>query len=145
MLEKYSKKLTKNLLIKVLQDIQTLFGYLPHAAIDIIANKLGLSISELQSVATFYNHFRFHPIGKHLVQVCHGTACHVAGAGVISDTISYELKLGNSDTTKDLKYTVKSIACLGCCSLAPCVMIDGKVYGRLSSGKIKKTINEIGK
>ncbi|MFA5858439.1 MAG: NAD(P)H-dependent oxidoreductase subunit E [Elusimicrobiota bacterium] len=138
------KVYTKSDVIPVLQEVQDVFGYLPKDVLSVVAQKLRMELSEVMAVATFFNQFRLKPVGKHLLQVCHGTACHVGGAENVDETINAELKFKpGSDTTVDGDVTIKKVACLGCCSLAPCVMADGKVYGRLSNGdKVRKMLKE---
>jgi NADH-quinone oxidoreductase subunit E len=91
-------------------------------------------------VATFYAQFRFKPYGKHVVKICHGTACHVQGADSLDTTLEMKLGVKAGDTTADGQFTVEKVACLGCCSLAPVVMIDGEVYGRLTGDKVGKIV-----
>lgn len=129
-------------LMAILQDVQASLGYLPDWAIYRIAEFVGITPSKVYGVATFYNRFRLTPTGKHLIRVCHGTACHVNGSEEISTALSDELKLKEGEsTTKDGKFTLETVACLGCCSLAPCMMInDSDVYGRLTSSESKKIV-----
>lgn len=123
-------------LIPLLQKTQETFGYLPEKALRSIAENRGLSLAHVLGVATFYGQFRLAPIGKNLVTVCHGTACHVAGAEQISESIERELGIQTGGTTRDLRFTLCNAACLGCCSLSPVVMIDKTVYGKLTPAKI---------
>lgn len=120
-------------LIPLLQGTQELFGYLPGEAMVRIARTLGLSPSEVYGVATFYGQFRLKPAGRHLVTVCHGTACHVAGAESISEAIERVLGAKTGETTPDGQFTLRDAACLGCCSLSPVVMVDKTVHGKLSA------------
>lgn len=130
-------------LIPSLQEIQEKNGYLPSKSLKKLAKKINVSLNQIYAVATFYNQFRFHPLGEHLIHVCHGTACHVSGAEKVSETLQEELKIKENETTKDNKVTLFNVACLGCCSLAPCMMIDSTVYGRLTAKKTKDIINQI--
>jgi NADH-quinone oxidoreductase subunit E len=93
-------------------------------------------------VATFYTQFRLKPAGKHLIRVCHGTACHVGGAGAISEALEEALQVKDGQTTSDGKFTLESVACLGCCSLAPVMMIDGETYGRLTKESAAKALKD---
>lgn len=126
--------------IPLLQEIQRRHGYLPENMVEAVAGELDVPVSQLYGVATFYSQFRFTPIGKYLIKVCKGTACHVAGAEQLHDMISSELKIDEGETTEDGLFTLESVACLGCCSLAPVVMINDKIYGKLSASKIRKII-----
>ena len=127
----------KGSLIPILQKTQAQLGFLSKEAIQYISDKAKIPAAEIFGVATFYAQFRLEPIGKNIIRICHGTACHVANASKISDALYEELKIEPGGTTKDLKFTVEEVACLGCCSLAPVIMINDKTYGRLTPGKIK--------
>jgi NADH-quinone oxidoreductase subunit E len=127
--------------IPVLQDLQRTFGYLPRPALRYAARRLRRPVSELIGVATFYSQFRFTPVGRHIIRVCHGTACHVAGAQHISQVIHDELGVDEGDTTSDGLFTVEHVACLGCCSLAPVMMIDETTYGRLDRQVVRKILD----
>jgi len=125
--------------IPILQNVQKELRYLPKSAIAYIAEKTGIPAIQLYGVATFYTQFRLNPVGEHIIKVCHGTACHVAGAQNISDALGEALEVdSNGGTTSDKFYTVESVACVGCCSLAPVVMIDEEVHGKLSRPKVAK-------
>ncbi len=140
-IEKYKTK--KGSTIPLLQATQQVYGYIPKTAFEYISQKTGLKLSELYGVATFYAQFRLKPVGKHIVKVCHGTACHVQGANVISESILEALQIKDGETTPDGFYTVESVACLGCCSLAPVMMIDDEVYGKLTGKSAVNIIKEI--
>ncbi len=103
---------------------------------------MGLPSSQVYGVATFYTQFRLKPVGKHLMRVCHGTACHVSGAVKISQALEDELKVGDGETTEDGKFTLETVACLGCCSLAPVMMIDSETYGRLTPDSARKAAKD---
>ncbi len=126
--------------IPLLQEIQKRHGYLPEDVLEAVACESDIPVADLYGVATFYSQFRFVPSGKHLIKVCKGTACHVSGADVLFSTISDILDIEEGGTTDDLQFSLESVACLGCCSLAPVVMIDEKVYGKLTAGKIRKIL-----
>lgn len=128
--------------IPLLQEIQNRHGYLSEELVEAVAEEINLPVSRLYGVATFYSQFRFEPIGKHLIKVCKGTACHVAGAEKLYSIISEELKIQEGGTTDDGLFTLESVACLGCCSLAPVVMIGDEIYGKLSPAKISKILKE---
>jgi NADH-quinone oxidoreductase subunit E len=127
-------------LIAILQKVQELYGYLPKEALQIVALERKIPPATLYGVVTFYSQFNLTPRGKHIIRICHGTACHVTGAERTTEAISDALGVEESETTKDGMFTLEKVACLGCCSLAPCMMIDKKVYGRLTADKAKKII-----
>jgi len=119
-------------LITILQKAQDIYGYLPKDVMYHIAEKIGTTPAEVMGVATFYAQFRLTPIGKYLIMSCQGTACHVNGSERVSDAISTYLGIGNGETTEDGLFTLEHVACLGCCSLAPVIMINGEAYGNLT-------------
>jgi NADH-quinone oxidoreductase subunit E len=128
--------------IPLLQEIQRRHTYLPKDLVNAVAEETGIPIANLYGVATFYSQFRFKPQGKHLIRVCHGTACHVAGSDIISAVIGQELGIEEGDTTPDKLFSFEKVACLGCCALAPVVMIGDTIYAKLTSSKIKSIIKE---
>lgn len=130
----------KGNVIPLLQKTQEIFGYLSAPAMVDIARVTGKSAAEIYGVATFYAQFRFKPMGKHTIKVCHGTACHVQGADSLDTVLETKISAKAGDTTPDGLFSVERVACLGCCSLAPVVMIDGEVYGRLTGDKLGKVV-----
>ena len=124
-------------LISVLQDVQERFGYLPKEAMFEVSKFLGIPESRVYAVASFYAQFRFTAMGKNTVMVCRGTACHVKGAPRILDEFKRELGIGEGETTEDLEYTLETVACIGCCALAPCMMINDEVAAKLTPKKVK--------
>ena len=124
-------------LIPILQDIQERFGYLPKEAMFDVSKFLGIPESRVYAVASFYTQFRFKPMGKNTVMVCRGTACHVKGAPRILDEFKRELGIDENETTEDQEYTLETVACLGCCALAPCAMINDEVAANLTPQKVK--------
>jgi len=129
--------------IPMLQAAQKRLGYLPREAIAYMAEKTGIPAAQLYGVATFYTQFRLSPVGKHIIKVCHGTACHVAGAQAISESLGESLGVGSEGgTSEDGFYTVERVACLGCCSLAPVAMIDDEVHGKLTRPKAAKVAED---
>lgn len=118
--------------IKILQEIQAAYGYLPADALRQVTELTRITLRQIYSVATFYERFRFQPVGKHMIRTCHGTACHVNGAKNTSRAIQDCLHIKDGATTPDGLFTLETVACLGCCSLAPVMMIDEKAYGRLT-------------
>ena len=130
--------------IKILQEIQRAFGYLPREALHYVAAHSKITARQLYGVATFYELFRFKPAGRHCVKVCRGTACHVRGAPQIIDAVAEELKLhAGEDTTEDGEFTFEQIACFGACALAPVVVADGKTLGAMTAGKTRKHLKEL--
>ena len=129
-------------LITVLQNTQEQFGYLPRAAIQEISTQTGVSLSQIYGVASFYNQFRLSPIGKYVIDVCHGTACHVAGAPLITAALEEELGVESGKTTKDMLFTLSSVACMGACSQAPVMRIGDATYGNLTPDRTRKIIRE---
>lgn len=136
----------KEAAIPILQAIQAEVGYVPREAMNYVVENSDIDAVQLYGVATFYTQFRLKPIGKNVIKVCHGTACHVAGAVEISNTIRDELGLtGDNDTTEDQLFTIEDVACLGCCSLAPVIMVGENSYGKLTPESVRKKIKELKK
>ncbi|MBE6021120.1 MAG: NADH-quinone oxidoreductase subunit NuoE [Clostridiales bacterium] len=135
-LNKYQDDSTS--LIMILQQVQSVYGYLPKEAIYRVAERTGNSPAKVMGVATFYSYFRLEPMGTYQIMLCEGTACHVNGAERIRTAITQELGIVNGQTTEDGMFTLSEVACLGCCSLAPVMMINGQTYGNLTP---EKTIN----
>ena len=135
----YEKK--KECLIPILQHVQQEKGYLFPEAIDQIAKYLNMSPNEVYGVATFYTQFKFHPSGRHLIKVCMGTACHVKDGDSLLNTIESELGITHGESTSDNLFTLERVACLGCCALAPTVVIDDKVYGQVTRDTLKKLLH----
>ena len=125
-------------LITLLQEAQAVYGYLPTPVIRRIARASGRSPAQVYGVASFYTQFRLAPAGRSTIRVCHGTACHVAGADRIEEAINFALGIQVGETTADGEYSLQRVACLGCCSLAPVIMIDEKAYGRLTPRKVEQ-------
>lgn len=132
----------KDKLIPILQQVQGEYGYLPEEAMAAIAKVTGLPESRVYAVASFYAQFRFTPMGKHKVMVCRGTACHVQGAKRILEETERQLGIQQGKTTEDLEYTLETVACIGCCALAPCMMIDEEVEAKLTPKKVTELFAE---
>lgn len=126
----------RNELIPILQNVQLEFGYLSKEAMLEVASFTGLPSACVYSTASFYAQFRFSPVGQNKITVCRGTACHVNGAPRVLEEISRQLGIGEGETTPDLKYTLETVACIGCCGLAPSVVINNKVMARMTPKKI---------
>ena len=129
-------------LIPVLQKVQEELGYLPEEAVSEIAYFLGVSESEVYGVASFYAQFRFIRQGEHTIKVCQGTACHVQGGPRILQTVERELGIQSGETTKDYKFSLERVACFGSCALAPVMVVDKTVYGRMTTAKARKILAE---
>lgn len=119
-------------LIPLLQDVQDYYGYLSSDSLLHIAEHLNIPASKVYGVATFYNQFRLIPLGKHIIRVCRGTACHVKGSNQILEKLQSELNIQAGETTKDGLFTLETVACLGACSIAPVIVIDEEFHGRLT-------------
>ena len=133
----------KGSLITILQKTQEIYGYIPIDAVYHIAEKTGSTPAKVLGVATFYSQFRFQAVGKYLIMLCKGTACYVNGADRIYDAVREELGIGDNETTADGLFSLSLVSCLGCCSLAPVMMINEDTYGSLTPDKVKKILREI--
>ena len=133
-------------IISLLQDTQEAFGYVPKEAVQYLSDTLGIAPSRFYGVATFYSQFRLKPSGKNRITACCGTACHVRGAERILTSLKRELHLADEeDTTPDSQFTVEKVACLGFCSFAPVVLINGAVHGKTTADPILKEIKTLRK
>ncbi|HNY03435.1 MAG TPA: NADH-quinone oxidoreductase subunit NuoE [Bacteroidales bacterium] len=140
-IDKYRGK-TGNL-IPLLQATQELYGYISKAAFEKLSAGTGIALSDMYGVATFYAQFRLRPVGKHIIKVCHGTACHVQNAVEITESLQESLRVKDGETTEDRLFTLESVACLGCCSLAPVMMISEQTYGKLTGNEAVKIVKNI--
>ncbi len=140
-LEKYKNK--RGSLITILQETQEIYGYLPLEILEHIGKETGLKPANIYGVATFYTQFRLKPIGKYLIMLCQGTACHVNGSKAIEKAICEELSINEGETTADNLFTLHNVACLGCCSLSPVMMINGETYAKLTPDQTKEILKEI--
>lgn len=134
---------TKGSLITILQKAQSIYGYLPKPVMDYIAKETGIKGSKVYGVATFYTQFRLEPVGENLIMLCQGTACHVNGSAGIERAIVEELGIEDGQTTPDNLFTFNNVACLGCCSLAPVMMIGSETYANLTPEKTKEILKSI--
>ena len=132
----------KENLIMILQEIQKKYNYLPQASLIYLSEKIGVPISTIFEVGTFYSTFSLEPRGKHIISVCLGTACHVRGAEKIREKIQESLNLLDGQTTEDMRFTLESVRCLGCCSLGPVVRIDDDIHGRITSDMTGKILEK---
>ena len=140
-LEKYAA--VEGSLITILQKAQEIYGYLPTDVLYHIAEKTGKTPAKVIGVATFYTQFRFKPVGKYLIMLCQGTACHVNGSERIADAVYETIGIRDGETTEDGLFSVKYVACLGCCSLSPVMMINEDTYGSLTTAKVKEILTEL--
>jgi NADH-quinone oxidoreductase subunit E len=130
-------------LIPLLQSAQDHFGYIPRRAIKYISAVTNIPESTVYGVITFYNQFRLQPMGEHVIRLCVGTACHVSGAKLLVETAQDELGVEVGATTEDGIFTLFTVACLGCCSLAPVMMIDEETHGRLTPAAVRRILRGI--
>jgi NADH-quinone oxidoreductase subunit E len=130
-------------LISILQETQGVYGYLPLEALQLIADRTGNKRAKIYGIATFYSQFRLNPTGKYIILQCQGTACHVNGSMEVRNAICDELGIESGGTSSDGMFTLEEVACLGCCSLAPVMMINGEAYGSLTPDSARKIIRDI--
>jgi NADH-quinone oxidoreductase subunit E len=128
--------------LAILQDIQASENYLPRKTLDEVAEKLNISLARIYKLATFYRALSLTPKGRHLVNVCMGTACHVRGARMVLERLERDLGVQEGGTTQDLNFSLDTVRCVGCCSLGPVVVIDGEIYGRLNQEKASKLLKD---
>lgn len=141
LIEKFKGK--KGNLIPLLQGTQDIYGYIPKEAFRKISDEAGIKLSDIYGVATFYAQFRLNPVGKHIIKVCHGTACHVQNANEVTESLQDALKIKDGETTEDGLFTLESVACLGCCSLAPVMMIGDETFGKLDGKQAVKIVKNL--
>jgi NADH-quinone oxidoreductase subunit E len=145
--EKYLK--IEGALISILQKAQDIYGYLSMETLNYIAYRTKIPPAKIYGVVTFYTQFRLEPVGKYLIMLCQGTACHVNDSELIEEAITEHLNIKDKETTKDNFFTLNNVACLGCCSLAPVMMVKGpegdETYGNLTKEKVKKVLDDIRK
>jgi NADH-quinone oxidoreductase E subunit len=132
----------KSSLIPLLQEVQSVYGYLPESALQQVADFVGMPISRVYGVATFYNQFRLAPLGENIIRVCRGTACHVKNSANILRALENALNIKAGGTTRDRKFTIEVVNCIGACSIAPVLTVNDEYYGRITvkdiSGIVKK-------
>jgi len=138
--EKWS--LRKDRLIEILQDVQEEYRYLPKETLTEISKTLEIPLSQIYTIATFYAYFSLDPKGEHQINVCLGTACHVQGGDRVSDALQRELNIKVGTTSKDMKFSLKTVRCIGCCGLAPVIVIDKEMYGNVTASRIKKILKK---
>ncbi len=137
-LSQYDKD--KSRLIPILQKVQQAFGYLPPIATQKVASHLRMTDVQVFGVASFYNHFRFTPLGKHPIQMCMGTACHMVGGGLVLEALERTLDIKVGGITEDKEFSLDRVACIGCCGLAPVMVIGEKIYPKMSPTKVDEAL-----
>lgn len=137
-IDKYQSE--QGILIQLLLDIQSELNWIPKELIVRISERLQIPLSQIYRVASFYKSMSLTPIGRHLVQVCLGTACHVRGGPKILDKVEVALKIKAGETSKDMLFTLRRVNCLGCCALGPVVVVDGDYHGKVASAKVKEIL-----
>ncbi len=131
----------KGPLMPILQDVNAALNYFPENVLKYISQETGYPLTQINRIATFYSSFSLKPIGKHVINLCMGTACYVRGAGVFLERFAEELKIGLDETTEDMLFTFKAVRCIGCCGLAPVMMTGDDVFGKLQAKDIPDIIN----
>jgi NADH-quinone oxidoreductase subunit E len=139
-IKQYGKK--ESAILAILQDIQTKEKYLPKEVMEQVSQKMRIPMTNIFRIATFYNALSIKPRGRHKIDVCLGTACHVRGGTKIIDKLSRDLGIQVGETTKDKQFTLESVRCVGCCSLGPVMVVDGNVFGRLTQAKVPGLLKE---
>ncbi|MBI4284657.1 MAG: NADH-quinone oxidoreductase subunit NuoE [Chloroflexi bacterium] len=130
-------------LLSILREVQDTFNYLPEEAMRQVAKFIGIPESQLYSVASFYSHFRLTPLGRKRISVCRGTACHIRGAPQVIEEAGRLLGVKESETTPDLEYTLETVACIGCCALAPCLRVNEEVHGEVTLKKVRELLPDL--
>lgn len=130
----------KDTLIQILLDMQISLGWLPREALIEVSRQLRVPITRVYQVASYYKAFSFSPKGRHQIKVCLGTACHVRGAGRVLETMETDLGIKRTETTPDLRFTLETVNCVGCCAQGPMVTIDEKYHGQLTSDKVSRLL-----
>ena len=139
-IERYGKK--ESAILAILQDIQIKEKWLPKEVLEKVSQKMNIPLTRIFRIATFYNALSIRPRGRHKIDVCLGTACHVRGGNRLIDKLGRDLGIQVGETTKDKRFTLELVRCVGCCSLGPVVVIDGNVYGRLTQEKVPGLLKE---
>lgn len=129
-------------LIMMLQAIQRRYNYLPRPAVNYLSTKIGVPLSRIYGVVTFYSTFSLQPRGRNIISVCLGTACHVRGGEKVHEKLKELLNIDDSQTTEDRRFTLETVRCIGCCSLGPVVKINEDMHGHINANKIQKVLNQ---
>ena len=139
-LDKYQHD--KGMLVSILQDIQEEYNYLPRESLKQVSKTLDVPFSQIYSIATFFKALRLTPRGRHLTNVCMGTACHVRGVVKVMEAMERELGIKSGGTTDDLEFTLETVNCVGACALGPVVIVDGEYHGQMKTEKVKDILKE---
>jgi len=137
----YTPKDRSNLIV-ILQEIQEVYGYLPEDALGDVSDFVNIPLASIYGVATFYNQFRLKPLGKNVIRVCRGTACHVKNSANVLSALEFELGVTAGNTTRDKLFTLETVACIGACSIAPVISINDEYYGRVEVKEITKILKK---
>ena len=132
----------RSALIAVLQDVHAEYNYLPEGSLDVIAREMGVPLSSVYGVATFFRGFSFKPRGRHLATICMGTACHVRGASELLAEAEEKLGVSAGETTRDRRFTLETVNCLGCCAVGPLMVVDGEYHGEMTPKRVEAVIKE---
>lgn len=132
----------KENLIMMLQAIQRHYNYLPKPALSYLSAKIGIPMSQIYGVATFYSTFSLEPRGRNIISICLGTACHVRGGSRVNEKLEELLNIKDGQTTEDMRFTLESVRCIGCCSLGPVVKINEDMHGRIGSDEVEKVLDQ---
>jgi len=132
----------RSALISVLQDVHTEFNYLPEGSLDVISREMGVPVTSIYGVATFFRAFSFQPRGRHLATMCLGTACHVRGASRLLTQAEEKLGISSGETTRDRRFTLETVNCLGCCAVGPLVVVDGEYHGEMDAKGLDAVLEE---
>ena len=135
---------TESSLIPILEEIQERYHYLPQDALILVSQWLGVPLSQVYGIATFYNAFSLKRQGRHLIHVCTGTACHVRGAAQVLDRLQRRLEIRPGETTPDWEFTLETVNCLGACALGPITVVDGEYFGQMAASRVDKLLKEFG-
>ncbi|MDX9770140.1 MAG: NADH-quinone oxidoreductase subunit NuoE [Tenuifilaceae bacterium] len=141
LLEKYSHT-SRDSLIPILQDVHDELGYLSEESLSAIGKHLNVPTSKIYGLATFYNQFRFQPKGKNHIRVCHGSSCHLMGTVTLLEVIEKILKIKPGQTSRDGKFSLEVVSCVGACAQSPVISINGKPYGKLTTERLEQIIEE---
>jgi len=137
---KYGKDTSQ--LVSILQDIQTEYNYLPRTALEKLSKKMDIPQSQIYSMATFFRAFSLRKRGKHIINICQGTACHVRGADLILESLERQLNIKRGETTIDAQFTLETVNCMGCCATGPVVKIEEEYFGHMSNDKVEHMVNK---
>jgi NADH-quinone oxidoreductase E subunit len=142
LLKKYSHS-NRESLIPILQEIQDDIGYLPEEALRLVGKHLSVATSKIYGLATFYNQFRFQPKGENHIRMCHGTSCHIMGSSILIDFIEKRLKIKPGQTSRDGKFSLEVVSCIGACAMSPVISINGVFHSELTQDKLNGLLDEI--